>query len=81
MEMALIILGVFAIGMWKSWSDISKGSGWLCSHFSPQTLESLNGPGGTVKKVLLAAVLSYVTIGVTIVKYAVKIGIHLVDGF
>lgn len=80
MNQAIFFGIVLAVGAWFSWKDISRGSGWICGHFSTETLQSLNCPEGRVKKFLLAIVLGYITIAFTFLKWLITLAIRLTDG-
>lgn len=80
MEQFVIFAVIFGIGMWIAWRQISSGSGWICSHFSAATLQNLNSKEGLVKKILLAAVLAYIILGVSLIKFVLNLALRLTDG-
>lgn len=78
MEGAAIFFGIWAIGTWKSWSDITNRRGLICSHFSDETIQNLNE--NTAKKLGLSLLLAYFTIGATIIKAVLWLAIRITDG-
>lgn len=81
MEELAVILIIFAIGTFIAWRNITRGSGLICSRFSKQTLAVLNSREGRLKKILLAAVLSYLIFGAAFIKAVVWISVRATDGF
>ncbi len=79
MEGAIIFFGIWAIGTWKGWSSITNRSGWICGHFSEETVNSLNA--NPAKKFVLALVLAYPIIGAAIIKFVLSAALHITDGF
>ena len=81
MDQLVVLIVILLNGAWFSWRDISNGRGWLCRFLSAETLQSLNSDEGRVKKALLSVVAGYITICVTIIKWAIMLALRLTDGF
>ncbi len=78
MESAVII-GIWAIGTAISWSNITNRRGWICKHFSDETVKNLNE--NAVMKLVVSLIIAYFTLAALFLKYLLKFVIRLTDGF
>lgn len=78
MEGATIFFGIWALGTWKSWSDITNRRGLICSRFSEETVKNLNE--NVAKKLGVSLILAYFTIGATLIKAVLWLAIRITDG-
>lgn len=79
MDSAVIFIGIWVVGTAISWSNITKRSGWICSHFSEETVKGLNE--NAVKKLVVSLIVAYFTIAAMFLKFLLKLVIRLTDGF
>ncbi len=79
MEGAVVFIGIWVVGMAISWSNITNRSGWICKHFSEETVKSLNE--NAAKKLMVSLIVAYFTIAAMLLKFLFKLVIRLTDGF